>query len=151
MKKISTAELKKAIIAVEAERSKHPAKFRPDRAQRASLQKGRQASDRMVSGFLKEAGLDLMKFQALQVQRGEELERMVARHKAEALRLASQRKQTRFSSIAAQSKALSDLAARKRFFSASDLHPGYSLPHLDDSARGRRRFRCGAVRQLGEI
>ncbi len=116
MKKISTAELKKAILAVEAERLKHPAPFRPDRAQRATLQKSRQASDKMVSGFLKQAGLDLKKFQALQEQRSAELERMVAQHKADALKLASQRKGTRFSSIAAQSKALGDLGARSDFF-----------------------------------
>jgi len=111
MKKISTAELKKAILAVEAERAKHPAKFRPDRAQRATLQKGRQASEKMVSGFLKEAGLDLKKFQAMQEQRSVELERMVAKHKADALRVASQRKGTLYSSIEAQSKALGDLGS----------------------------------------
>ena len=105
MKKISTAELKKAILAVEAERAKHPAQFRPDRTQRAALQKGRQASDKMVSGFLKEAGMDLKKFQALQEQRSVELERMVAQHKADALKLAKQRKGTLHSSIEAQSKA----------------------------------------------
>jgi hypothetical protein len=116
MKRISTAELKKAIVAVEAARSKHPAKFRADRAQRATLQKSRQASDKMVSGFLKEAGLDLKKFQALQEQRSVELERMVAQHKADALRLAKQRKDTIHSSIAAQSKALGDLAAQSDFF-----------------------------------
>ncbi len=116
MKKISTAELKKAILAVEAERAKHPAPFRPDRAQRAALQKSRQASEKMVSGSLKEAGLDLKKFQALHEQQSAELERMVAQHKADALRLAKQRKDTRFSSIAAQSKALGDLAARSDFF-----------------------------------
>lgn len=116
MKNISTAELKKAILAAEAEQAKHPAPFRPDRAQRAALKKKSQASDKMVSAFLKEAGLDLKKFQALQEQRGAELERMVAQHKADALKLASQRKGTRFSSIAAQSKALGDLAARSDFF-----------------------------------
>lgn len=116
MKRISTAELKKAIVAVEAERSKHPAKFRADRGQRAALQKSRQTSDKMVSGFLKEAGLDLKKFQALQEQRSVELERMVAQHKADALRLAKQQKDTIHSSIAAQSKALGDLAARSDFF-----------------------------------
>lgn len=116
MKKISTAELKKAILAVEAERLKHPAPFRPDRAQRATLQKGRQASGKMVSGFLKEAGLDLKKLQTLQEQRSAELERMVAQHKADALRLAKQRKGTLHSSIVAQSKALGDLGARSDFF-----------------------------------
>jgi hypothetical protein len=123
MKKISTAELKKAILALEAERLKHPAAFRPDRAQRATLQKSHRASEKMVSGFLKEAGLDLKKFQALQEQRSVELERMVAKHKAEALRLASQRKDTLQSSIAAQSKALRDLASRRGFFP----YPTFSL------------------------
>jgi hypothetical protein len=123
MKKISTAELKKAIVAVETERLKYPANFRADRVRRAALRKGRQASDKMVSGFLKEAGLDLKKFQALQEQRSDEMERMVAQHKSETLRLASQRKHTRYSGIAAQSKALGDLAARKDFFP----HPTFTL------------------------
>jgi len=116
MKTISTAELKKAILAVEAERLKHPAPFRPDRAQRATLQKSRRASDKMVTGFLKEAGLDLKKFQALQEQRSVELERMVAKQKTDALRHAAQRKGTLYSSVAAQSKALGDLSARSDFF-----------------------------------
>ena len=116
MKKISTAELKKAILAVEAERLKHPATFRPDRAQCATLRKSRRESEKMVSGFVKEAGLDLKKFRALQEKRGAELERMVAKHKAEAVRLASRRKDTLYSSIAAQSKALGDLAAQSGFF-----------------------------------
>jgi hypothetical protein len=116
MKKISTGELKKAILAVENERLKYPATFRADRAQRATLQKSRRASEKIVSGFLKEAGLDLKKFQALQEQRGLQLERMVAKHKAEALRRAMQRKDTLQSSIAAQSKALRDLVSRRGFF-----------------------------------
>lgn len=116
MKKISTAELKKSILAAEAERAKHPAPFRPDRAQRATLQKSRQASEKMVSGSLKEAGLDLKNFHALHEQRGAELERMVAKHKADALRSAKQHKDALYSSIAAQSKALGDLASRSDFF-----------------------------------
>ena len=123
MKTISTAELKKAILAVEAERSKHPAAFRPDRAQRAALQKSRRESDKMVSAFLKEGGLDLGKFQALQKRRSAEQERMVARHKADALRLASQRKAAVHSSVAAQGKALGNLAARGGFFP----YPTYTL------------------------
>lgn len=116
MKKISTAELKKVILAVEAERLKYPVAFRPDRAQRATLQKSRKVSDKMVSGFLKEAGLDLKKFQALQEQRSVELERMVAKHKTEALRLAAQRRGALHSSVAGQINALGNLAARGDFF-----------------------------------
>jgi hypothetical protein len=81
MKKISAAELKKAILAVETERLKHPATFRPDRVQRAALQKSRQASDKMVSGLLKKTGLDLKQFQALHEKRSTELNRMVAQQK----------------------------------------------------------------------
>src|SRR5262245_13882431 len=112
MKRISTAELKKAILAVEAERMKHPAMFQADRAQRAALQKNRQASDKMVYEFLKKAGLDLKKFKALQEQRDAEQVRMIAQHKKEALRLAAQRKDTLYSSVAAQVKALRDLVSR---------------------------------------
>lgn len=115
-RKISTAELKKAILAVEAERLKHPAKFRPDRAQRAALQKSRRESEKTVSAFLRKAGLDLKEFQALQEKRSAELERLVAKHKADAIKLASRRKDTLYSSIAAQSKALSDVAAKTGFF-----------------------------------
>jgi hypothetical protein len=115
-KKISKAELKKAILAVEAERLKHPATFRPDRAQRATLQKSRRASEKMVSGFLREAGLDIKKFQALQEQRSVELERMVAKHKSDALRRASRQRDTLYSSIVGQSKVLRDLTSRNDFF-----------------------------------
>ncbi len=44
-----------------------------------------------IRGFLKDAGLDLKAFQALQEERSAELERMVAQHKKDALRLAAQR------------------------------------------------------------
>jgi hypothetical protein len=116
MKKISEPALKKAILAVEAERSKHPGAFRPDRVQRATLQKSRGALEKMVSGFLREAGLDIKRLQALQEQRSAELERMVAKHKADALRRASRQKDTLQSSMVGQGKALRDLASRTDFF-----------------------------------
>ena len=112
---ISTEDLKKAILAVESERLKHPARPRPDRAQRATLLKGRRESEKAYSGFLTKAGLDLKKFGALQQRRSAELERMVATHKAAALKLATQRKDTLYSSIAAQSKALSRVAVQGGF------------------------------------
>jgi hypothetical protein len=116
MTKISEAALKKAILAVEAERSKNPPAFRPDRTQRAALQKGRRKSEQMASAFLREAGLDLKKFQVLQEQRSVQLERMVAQHKTEAVRRAAKQKGTLHSSITAQANALRDLAARRGFF-----------------------------------
>ena len=76
MKKISTAEVRKAILAAEQERLKHPAVSRPNAAQRAALNKNRRASEKMLVGALKRAGLDVKKFQALREQRGRELERM---------------------------------------------------------------------------
>ena len=84
MKMISKAEVKKAILAMEVQR----AGFRPDAAQRAKMQKSRRASEKMVSDFLRESGLDMKKFEALQRQRGVERERMVAKDKAETLRRA---------------------------------------------------------------
>ena len=114
--KISPAAIKKAILAVETERMKHPAAFRADRAQRALLQKSRRESEKMLSGFLREAGLDLKKLQAQQQRRGAELERMVAKQKADAVRLAAQRKDPLHSSVAAQVRAAKDLAARSDFF-----------------------------------
>jgi hypothetical protein len=116
VKKFSTAEFKKAILAVEADRLKHPAAFRPSPAQRVALNKNRRASEKMLHGLLKKAGLDLEAFQALQQQRTRELERLVAKHKADAIKLASQRKDTLNSSIAAQTRAFRDLAAMSGFF-----------------------------------
>ena len=116
MKNISPAQLKKSILAVEAERARHPARFKPDRSQRATLQKGRQASDKMLAGFLKNAGLDLKELQASQEKRGAHLARMVAEHKADALKLSAKRKGTLSSSVAAQSKALAKLASLGDFF-----------------------------------
>jgi hypothetical protein len=87
------------------------------------LQKSRKASGKMESGFLKKAGLDLKQLQVLQEQRSVELERMVAKHKADALRVATQRKNTLQSSIAAQSKALGELASRGDFFP----YPSFTL------------------------
>jgi len=136
MKKISTAELKKAIVAVETERLKHPATFRPDRAQRAALQKSRKALEKIVSGFLKKAGLDKKNFQALQEQRGVKLERMIAKHKTDALRLASRQKDTLFSSIAAQSKTCSRFSPPT---TAPALSPSPPRPGAACSTASERR------------
>jgi len=123
MKKISKTELKKAILAVEAERSKHPVAFRPDPAQHPGLHKSRQASENMLSGFLREAGLDVEKFQARQEQHRMQLERAVGKHKADALRRASRQKDTLHSSILEQSDALRTLGSRDDFFP----YPSFSL------------------------
>jgi hypothetical protein len=113
VKKISEAALMRGILRVEAERLKHPTAFQPDRRQRATLARGRRRSEEMVSAFLKEAGLDLGKFQALQEQRSADLERMVEQHKAEAVQRAAMSKDTLYSTITAQTEAWQDLASRK--------------------------------------
>ncbi len=123
MNKISEAALKKAILAAEAERLKTGPAFRPDRTQRSALQKGRRKSEAMVTAFLRQAGLDLKKFQALQHQRNAELDRMVAKHKADAVRRAAKQADTLQSRITAQAKAWGDLASRDDFFP----HPSFNL------------------------
>ena len=116
MQKISRTAIKKAILAVEAERARHPAKARPYRAQHAFLQKNRRASETMASRLLKEFGVDMQKLQELREQRSVELERIVASHKVDALHTASQHKDTLRSSIVEQSKALRDLVSQNGFF-----------------------------------
>lgn len=123
MKKIPKAEIKKAILAVEAERLKHPVVFRPDYAKYPTLRSSRRASEKMVSEFLREAGLDTKKFEALQRQRSGELQRIVDKHKTDALQRASRQKDTLHSSILAQSRALRSLASKGDFFP----HPSFSL------------------------
>jgi hypothetical protein len=122
MKKISKAEIKKAILAMEAERLKHPVEFRPNPQQHRRLDKNRREYEKMMLGFLSEAGLDMEKLRALQEQHGVELDRLVAKHKTDALRRAS-RKNTPHSSILAQSEALGDVASRDDVF----LYPSFTL------------------------
>jgi hypothetical protein len=123
MKKISKADLKKAILAVEAERAKYPVAFRPDRGHHPTLDKSRRGSEKMVTGFLREAGLDIEKFQARQEHHNVQLERLVAKHKTDALRRASRSKAALHSSIAEQTSAFRDLATQGDFFD----YPSFSL------------------------
>lgn len=123
MKKISNAEIKKAILEVEAERLKHPVVLRPDYAKYPKLLSNRRASEKMVYEFMRKAGLDMKKFEALQAQRSVELQRIVAKHKTDALQHASRQKDTLHSSILEQSKALRGLASKGDFFS----NPSFSL------------------------
>ena len=123
MKTISKAAIKKAILAVEAERLKHPVVFRPDPAKNPRLLSARRTSEKMFARFLREGGLDIQKFEALQAQRSKELQRIVAKHKTDALQRASRQKDTLHSSIVEQSRALRDLAAKADFFP----NPSFSL------------------------
>jgi len=91
MKKITKAELKKALTRAAAQRSKQLSGFRPNDAQRAQLLRSRLASEKMFSGFLKGAGLDLKKLQTAQGQHGAFQQRLVERQKRDALRYAVRR------------------------------------------------------------
>src|SRR5262245_5916158 len=115
MKTISKAEMKKAILTVAADRLKQPVTLRPDFAKEPKLRSIRGASEKMARGFLREAGLDMKQFEALQRQRNVELERIVKKHKADALRRASRQRDALHSSIRAQSKSLQSLAASGGF------------------------------------
>lgn len=116
MKKISVAALRRAIVAVEAERLKHPVELQFDRAQAALLTRGRRESHKMVSAFLRRSGIDAEALEAAQAARSDALERIVAQQKADAIKRAGAKMDTVHSSIAAQSEALGRLAALGDFF-----------------------------------
>jgi hypothetical protein len=123
MKTFSKAELRKAILEAESERSKHPAAPRPTDAQRLRLQKSRQGSETLVSQFLMDAGLDLKKLETLHERRTAELDRIVEKHKTDALRRASRKKDPVRATLVKQSQAWRDLAPRGDFFP----YPSFSL------------------------
>jgi hypothetical protein len=111
MKKISVSELKKTILAAEAERLKIRLPFRPEGAK---LDRTRKVAGTMMSRWMKDSGLDLDKLQALHEQRDTELQRLAARNKKEALRLVARRKNKL--ETTAQGKALGNLVGKTDFF-----------------------------------
>jgi hypothetical protein len=117
MTDVSRAQLQKAIAAAQRERSKHPAAFRPDRRQLAKLKKNRAASEKMLSAFFQQAGLNTQEFEALQQKRDSDLAAMVEHQKADAIQRAARVKDTFYSSARAQQiKAWQDLSAADGFF-----------------------------------
>lgn len=122
MKTISNAALKKAILAVEAERARHPAVFAPDRMQLARLRKGRPGTAQMITTFLVDNGFAPDRLQAEQERTGKLLDRMVAEQKEEALRRPPDT-DTVHAGVTAQGRALAGLTSRPDFFSL----PSFSL------------------------
>ena len=116
MKTISKAELRKAIVAAAASQGNHPAAALPTAAQKRRLERSRRASEELASAFLREAGLDLGKLEAQQVRREAELERMVAKHKGDAVRRAARARGAARTNIARRSEVLGELASRRDFF-----------------------------------
>lgn len=120
MKTLSNAALKKAILAVEAERARHPAVFSPNRAQLARLRKGRPGTERTITTLLQGNGFDLDRLQREQARAGGLLERMVAEHKEEALRTPIDADGVH-AGITAQGRTLAGLASRPDFFSSPSV------------------------------
>jgi hypothetical protein len=100
MKTFSEAALKKAILAHEMERLKHGSAFGAGRS--GAMRKNRQASEKILTRFLRNAGLDLDGLEAQNKARSAELKELVENHKAEAIRLASRRKGASYSDMAAR-------------------------------------------------
>lgn len=102
MARISEASLKKAILAIETERLRHASAFGADRSTLGALRTSRKASEKVLSGFLRNAGLDLNRLEVLNKERSAELDRLIERHKANAIKLAARRKGASYSNVAAQ-------------------------------------------------
>ena len=100
MKTFSEAALKKAILAHETERLKHGSAFGAGRS--GAMRKNRQASEKILTRFLRNAGLDLDGLEAQNKARSAELKELVENHKAEAIRLAARRKGASYSDMAAR-------------------------------------------------
>ena len=114
--KVSEADLRKRILAVEADRLKNPAQLRRDGAARSRLQKRRASTERVVSRWMTSAGLDLDKLRITHEAREAELERIVEAHRKDALGQAAKLRHGLHPGVAGQVKALAELAGRRDFF-----------------------------------
>lgn len=123
MTKVSEADLKKRILAVEADRLKNPLELRPDRAARSKLEKGRAVAGKMMERWMTGAGFDIDKLRSTHEARETELERLVEAHKRDALRQAAKLRNKLHPGVAGQVKAFSDLAKKQDFFP----HPTFTL------------------------
>jgi hypothetical protein len=143
MARVTKAELKKAILAVQAERLKHPVRPGPTDAQQERLRRSREEAQRLLVEGLGGAGVDLKKLEVLRERQVRELERIAEKGKADALRRAARQKDTLHASILKQSAALRDLVKRGDFFP----YPTYSLetPFLIWSAPLLDEFDSAAV------
>jgi hypothetical protein len=121
--KVSEADLKKRILAVEADRLKNPSELRPDRAARSRLEKHRAAAESMMARWMTGAGLDIDKLRSAHEAREAELGRLVEAHKRDALGQAAKLRNKLHLGVAGQVKAFSDLAKKPDFFP----HPTFTL------------------------
>ena len=140
MQKFSKSALKKAIISAETSRLKNDPNFHADRMQQSILQKDQRESNKAISELLKNAGLDLREFQALQERRDNVCLEMVAGHKAEALEQAKAIGDRFSSNYTDQIKAWQTIAAipetpvRRIVLNAPFLIWSYPFSAITDSA-----------------
>jgi len=121
--KVSETDLKKRILAVEADRLKNPLKLRPDRAARSKLEKSHAAAGKIMGRWMTGAGFDIDKLRNTHEAREAELKRLVEAHKRDALRQAAKLRNKLHPGVAGQVKAFSNLAKKRDFFP----HPTFTL------------------------
>lgn len=139
MKQISRTQLKKAVIAAEAERISSLSVSRPDFGRSAKLASNARAAEKLGTRFLKAAGMDAAKLQAIAAGREAEQTRMIEKHKADALKRAARQQKTLRATLIAQSEALAQSVAGDFFpypsFNLDTPFLIWSTPLLDiDSA-----------------
>jgi hypothetical protein len=115
MAKIGKGELKRALIAAEAKRSKYQDALQSDLDKHPKLLSSRRAGEKLFAEFFREAGLDAKKLGTLQKKHSAELQGFLQKQRAEAIKRASGVKDTVHSSILSQSKAIKLLAANQPF------------------------------------
>jgi hypothetical protein len=105
MAKINKSKIKKALVAIEARRSKYPDAPRLKLGEDPKLRKIRPARDKLLVEFLQSAGLDTRKLAALGKQHDTELKRVIDKYRAEAIRRA-RKKGAHYSGVMEQCKAI---------------------------------------------
>lgn len=115
---VPEADLKKRILAVEAERLKQPGEMRSTRAAQASLRKSRAAAEKVVSRWMTSSGVDTKSLRSIHEAREGELERLAEAGKRDALAQAAKLRNKLHPGVAGQVKALAGLAKRSSDFFA---------------------------------
>jgi hypothetical protein len=116
VKRITKAELKKALTKAVAQRENQLSGLRTNDAQRARLQRSRLASEKLLSKFLTGAGLDLKKLRKAQGQHSALREGLFERQKNAALRFAARNKGRHQANIQKQRNAWLALASQSDIF-----------------------------------
>jgi hypothetical protein len=114
--KVSEAELRKRILAVEAQQARDSPVLRPDRAARSRLQKARASTEKVMARWMSAGGLDPDKLRTTHEARASEVARLVDAHKRDALARAAKLRNKLHPGVAAQVKALAAAASKADLF-----------------------------------